>query len=382
MELTKKQRFKAIRNLRLPDFMPVWPRVGSQMIYGMGWRLSDVISRDWYNSDKCTEAVLRSIKNIGYDVAVPAYMDIAFSVPAVGGDIVISNEFGSSIGIDDSKPMQTKSDWSRISKRLAHRSTIGSDPRMKGALATINNVSQSVGVTTPLVASCYSAATLALLLFRPAENFFYAMDNDPKWMDEMCKVTHALSMDWIRAQYETGANSVTFVVDTLGIFLIKPEQAVRFSLPYLCELVQMVKNEYQQSVWLHIHGNMKTDIGYQYLSTLAKQSGIEGFHLDDAHPPRWVKENIIDKFEMPACITADCNKIAKGPRQDIKSMVKKMMDDVGHAPGVMMAPCCHVLPHTPNAYFKAWVDATHEFGRYSTGPINLDSSSESVKRNS
>jgi len=30
----------------------------------------------------------------------------------------------------------------------------------------------------------------------------------------------------------------------------------------------------------------------------------------------------------------------------------------------MMAPSCQVLPATPNESFKAWVDATHEYGKY------------------
>ena len=382
MELTKKQRFKAIRNLQPPDFMPVWPRVSSQMIYGMGWRLPDVTGPNWYDSDKCTEAVLWSIRNIGYDVALPSYMDIAFGVPAVGGDIVISNEFGSSIGIDSSKPVQTKNDWAKIQKKLAHPPGKNSDARMKGALQTINNVSLSLGETTPLVATCYSAATLALLLFRPAEEFLNDMANDPKWVDEMCQVTHAFSLDWIRAQYEAGANSVTFVVDTLGLLLIGPQFAERYTLPYLAEIVQMVKREFNQGVWLHIHGNMKTPVGYAFLGKIVSETGIEGFQLDEPHPSEWIRKNVVEHFGIPACLVADCYKIARGPAENIHRMVKSMLAAAGQSPGFMMAPCCQVLPYTSNEHFKAWVDATHEFGRYPTGPINLDSSSENVKRNS
>ena len=64
--------------------------------------------------------------------------------------------------------------------------------------------------------------------------------------------------DWIRAQYEAGANSVTFIADTLGILMISPQMAERYSLPYIHELTQMVGKEFNQGVWLHIHGNMKT----------------------------------------------------------------------------------------------------------------------------
>lgn len=362
--MNKKQRFDAVRQMAFPDCMPVWPRVSSQMIYGMGWRLPDVTGSNWYNSDMCTEAVLWSIKNIGYDVAMPAYMDIAFGIPAVGGTIIVSNEFGSSIGIDSRKPVQTKSDWARTQKKLAHPSIVSSDPRMKGALTTINNVSQSVGATTPLVASCYSAATLALLLFRPAENFFCDMADDPKWVDEMCHVTQALSQDWIRAQYEAGANSVTFLVDTLGLLLISPQLAERYTLPYLAEIVQMVKKEFNQGVWLHIHGNMKTRAGYAFLEKIVSETGIEGLQLDDSHPPDWIKNKVVKYFGIPACVIADCNKIARGPAENIECMLKTILAEINQTPGFMMAPCCQVLPYTSNENFKAWVDATHTFANY------------------
>ena len=372
--MNKKQRFDTVRQMALPDCMPVWPRASSQMIYGMGWRLHDITGTNWYDSDKCTEAVLWSIKNIGYDVALPAYTDIAFGVPAVGGTIIVSNEFGSSIGIDSSKPVQTKSDWSKVQKKLAHPSIVSSDPRMKGALATISNVSQSVGATTPLVASCYSAATLALLLFRPAEDFLHGMADDPKWVDEMCQVAQAFSLDWTRAQYEAGANSVTFVLDTLGLLLISPQSAERYTLPYLSEIVQMVKKEFNQGVWLHIHGNMKTKVGYAFLKKIVSETGIEGLQLDDSHPPGWIKKKVVDYFNMPACVIADCYKIARGPVENIQRMLKTMLAEINQTPGFMMAPCCQVLPYTSNENFKAWVDGTHSMGNYDVSKAHAGSS--------
>ncbi len=37
---------------------------------------------------------------------------------------------------------------------------------------------------------------------------------------------------------------------------------------------------------------------------------------------------------------------------------------IGDGLGVLMAPSCQVLPATPQENFKAWVDATHEHGKY------------------
>lgn len=364
VNMTKKERFNAVCQMQLPDYMPVWPRAMSQLIHGMGWRLSDVTGATWYDSDRCTEAVLWSLENIGYDVALPAYTDIAFGVLASGGSVVVPTTFGASVGIDDRKPVQSKDDWPKVQRKLARKNAVKRDPRMQGALETSRNVAAAVGDSTPLVASGYLSATMAMLLFRPMEAFLLDMVYDPHWADEMCRLAHEFTKDWIRAQYAAGANSVTFVVDTLGIFLIEPKLAERFSLPYLVKLVEMVKKEYNQGVWLHIHGNMKTSMGYAYLEKIVRESGIEGLHLNEIHSVKWIKEMVVNKFNIPACAVVDCNTLANSSINKIWAMVKNMIPETEDGPGFIMAPCCQVLPHTSNENFKAWVGATHQYGAY------------------
>jgi len=100
------------------------------------------------------------------------------------------------------------------------------------------------------------------------------------------------------------------------------------------------------------------------LTKLAKEAGVEGFHFDEFNPPDWIKENVVDKLGVSACIITDGAKIASGPVEKIKGEVKDMISKIGEGLGIMMAPSCQVLPATPNEHFKAWVDATHEYGRY------------------
>jgi len=362
--MNKKERFNAVGKLQQPDYMPVWPRARSQLIYGMGWRLTDITGNEWYDSDKCAEAVLWSLKHINYDVAIPAYTDSAFGIPSVGGNISIPSKFGACVEITKDKPVKSKADWRQIQKKMARLSTTNADYRMKGALTTIRNVADYVAESTPLVATGYLAATAAMLLFRPHEGFLEDMIKDPVWVDQMCSVAADWTMDWIRSQYTAGANSVTFIADSLGTHLISPQMGKRFNLPYLCELIQTIKKEFNQGVWLHVHGRMNTPLGYAYLEKIIKEARVEGLHLDDCHTPDWIKENVVDKFNIPACITSDCHKIAQGPVDRIQSDVKQALAKINDGLGIMMAPCCQVLPYTPNEHFKAWVDATHEYGQF------------------
>jgi len=352
---------------RAPDYMPVWPRVKNQMIYGHDLMLPDVIGTDWYDSDKVTEAVLASIKNIGYDVAIPTYVDGGFGVTPLGGTFDIPTKFGGGICAGGVKPVQTKADWSKVQKRLAHFDFKKTDPRMKGALEVIKNVSREVGDEMPLVAIYVVGASAAMTLFRPNQALMLDMAEDPEWVDEMCRVATDFTIDWIRAQYEAGANSATFLASVVGAVMISPEMNKRFTLENIARVVETVKKEFNQATWLHIHGDMKTARGYKYLIELATEAGVQGFHFDENHPPEWIMENVVYRLGKPACIITHGAHIQNGSAEKIRQGVKDQISRIGEGLGVMMAPSCQILGATSNEHFKAWVDATHDYGKYPLG---------------
>ncbi len=125
-----------------------------------------------------------------------------------------------------------------------------------------------------------------------------------------------------------------------------------------------MKKEFNQDTWLHIHGDMSKPKAYEYLTKLATQTGLMGFHFDELNSADWIKDNVVDKFGVSACIITDGAKIVNGPVEKIREEVKKEISLVGDGLGLMMAPSCQVLPATPKEHFKAWVDATHEYGKY------------------
>lgn len=362
--MNKKERFQAVRERRAPDFMPVWPRVMSQMLFSHGYKLPDVTGQDWYDSEKITEAVLASIKEIDYDIAIPSYVDYGFGVPPMGGKIMIPEKFGLAAGTTDDQPVKTKEDWPRVQKMMAQFDVTKTDPRMKGCLEVIKNVSTAVGDEMPLVPMYYVGTTAAMFLFRPNEAFLNDMYEDSDWVEEMCSLATDWAIDWIRAQYEAGANSVCFTAETLGTLMMSPKMGERFNLPNITRLVETVRKEFGQATWLHIHGDFTKPKSYEYLKKIATQTGIEGFHFDENNPPDWIKENVVDKLGVSACIITDGALIAKGPEDTIHQEVKEQMGKIGDGLGVMMAPSCQVLPATSNENFKAWVDATHNYGKY------------------
>ncbi len=362
--MTKKERFKAVRERRAPDFMPVWPRVMSQMLFSYGYLLPDVTGEDWYDAEKVTAAVLKSIETIGYDVAIPGYVDYAFGVPPLGGKIMIPEKFGVAAGTTEDQPVKTKDDWARVQKLMAKYDVTRTDPRMVGCLEVMKNVAAAVGDQMPLVPMYYVGTTAAMFLFRPNEAFLEDMYEDPDWVAEMCDLATDWAIDWIGAQYEAGCNSVCFTAETMGTLMLSPKMCVQFNLPCIKKLVAAVRKNYGQATWLHIHGDMRSPKAYEYLELLVKEAGVEGFHFDENNPPDWIKNEVIDKLGVAACIITDGADIVKGPVDKIRQQVQDQVSKIGDGLGVMMAPSCQVLPATPNEHFKAWVDATHEHGKY------------------
>jgi uroporphyrinogen-III decarboxylase len=362
--MNKKERFEAVRQRQAPDFMPVWPRVMSQMLYSHGYLLPDVTGADWYDADKVTEAVLASIKEVDYDVAIPSYVDYGFGVPPLGGNIMIPEKFGLAAGTTEDQPVKSKDDWARVQKLMAQYDVTKTDPRMAGCLEVIKNVSAAVGDQMPLVPMYYVGTTAAMFLFRPNEAFLEDTYDDPDWVVEMCDLATEWAINWIGAQYEAGCNSVCFTAETMGTLMLSPKMCIEFNLPCIARLVEAVRKNHGQATWLHIHGDMTTPKAYEYLELLVKEAGVEGFHFDEYNAPDWIKTEVIDKLGVPACIITDGADIVKGPPEAIDAQVKDQISKIGDGLGVMMAPSCQVLPATPQENFKAWVDATHEHGKY------------------
>jgi len=362
--MNKKERFRAVREKRAPDYMPVWPRVMSQMLYSYGYSIPEVTGQDWYDSEKVTQAVLTNIKEMDYDVAIPTYVDYGFGVPPLGGNILIPEKFGLAAGTTDDQPVKTKDDWPKVQKMMAQYDVTQTDPRMKGCLEVIKNVSAELGDEMPLVPMYYVGTTAAMFLFRPNEAFLEDLYEDPEWVEEMCNLATDWAIDWISAQYEAGCNSVCFTAETLGTLMMSPRMGEQFNIPCIRKLVEAVKKNYGQATWLHIHGDMRPPKSYEYLQKIVKETGVEGFHFDENCPPDWIKEEVVDKLGVPACIITDGARIVKGPAEKIREEVKEQMSKIGDGLGTMMAPSCQVLPATPKEHFKAWVNATHEFGKY------------------
>jgi uroporphyrinogen-III decarboxylase len=139
----------------------------------------------------------------------------------------------------------------------------------------------------------------------------------------------------------------------------------RFILPYVAQIVEVVQKEFGKKTFMHIHGNKKRPKSYELMERLVKEAGVAGLHLDENHDAAWIRENVVEKLGVPAAlIVHGPDPIDSGPVDKIYAVVKETVEGGGAGGGVLMGPSCQVLPSTPGEHFKAWVDATHEYGKY------------------
>jgi len=363
-KMNKKDRIDAVFNLREPDVMPVSPHIMAQAIFDMGWRIRDITTQTELDSDKVAEAFVTNIKKYDYDLCFGTYIDHGYGVPSLGGVLDIPERFGVSVSVKE-HPVSKKEDWNRIKKKFPL------DPlkhdRMPQALRALKVVCREIGETYPISPMSYVGIGFVQHLFRKVSDLTVDCYEDPDWVDEMCQVATDFSMDWIRAQYEAGANTHLTLNDSFGTELISPAMAQRFLLPFVAQIVQMVEKEFGKKVFMHIHGDMKNPKSYTFLESLVREAGVSGLHLDEKHDAAWIRERVVRQLNVPAALIVHGAVIDGGPAEKIETIVKETIEIGGPGGGVLMAPSCQLLPATPGLHFKAWVDATHKYGKYPLG---------------
>ena len=356
--MNKKDRLEAVFDLREPDVIPVNPHVMAQAIYDMGWSLKDITTQTELDSDKVAEAFVTNIKKYDYDLCFGTYIDHGYGVPSLGGVLEIPEKFGVSVSVKE-HPVSKKEDWNRIKKKFPL------DPlkhdRMPQALKALKVVVRELGETHPISPMSYVGIGFVQHLFRKVSDLTVDCYEDPDWVVEMCQSATDFSMDWIRAQYEAGANTHLTLNDSFGTELISPAMAERFLLPYVTQIVEMVGKEFGQKVFMHIHGDMKKPKSYAFLEKLVREAGVGGLHLDEKHDAAWIRDRVVRQLGVPAALIVHGATIAGGPAEKIEAVVKETIEVGGRGGGVLMAPSCQILPSTPGTHFKAWVEATHRF---------------------
>ncbi len=355
--MNKKQRLEAIIKGETPDMMPVFPFVLTHGVYSNGWTLPDVTGHGWLDAEKSAQTVIQTVKKYDYDFAFGSYIDLYFGVESLGGELKVPDQFGGVVGAAK-YPVETSQDWPGVKKKLA--SVFEKDERIKNTLKAINIVTQEIGDEVPIFAWGMPAATNASTLLRVTEALCKDMILEPDFVHDLLDHANKFCMEFIRRQYDAGCNSICFLGDVFGTELISPKMYEEFGAPYVVEIVEMVRKEFDQDTWLHVHGSFFKPKAYGILQKLVTETGVKGLLLDQDHSPSWLDENIAQKYNIPVGIPYHCPYLYVGPEDRIDREMKEYIPNC-NTKHSFMAPSCEIPPDVPESHFKAWVEKTRAY---------------------
>ncbi len=360
-EMTKKERVNAVLEGKEPDKVPVFPFILTQGVYECGWKLPDITTQTDSDAEKCAQTVIKTLEEYDYDLALGSYMDCFYGVVPLGGTLHIPDKFGGVVSAAQ-YPVVNRSDWTQVKKKLPLDPW--KEPRMAATLKATKMVSDQIGKDTPIAALWWPGPTAAMLMLRGPEPIIMDMIEEPDFATELLQAGNQFAIDYIRAQYQAGANSVCILGDVVGVELIPPDMCERFVLPYVAEIADMVMKEFGQKTWLHVHGNFTKPDTYPLIEKFIKEGHVHGFYLDEKHSAQWLKDNIIDKYHVPVSISIHGPNLNSWSLDEIDNFVKDGLAYAAPGGGVMVTPSCEIPSDVPKENFHKWVDSTHKYGTY------------------
>ena len=356
--MSKKERIQAVFEGRKPDKVPVFPFILTQGVYECGWTLPDLTTETELDFEKSAETVFRTLEAYDFDLALGTYMDCHVGVVPLGGNLTIPTEFGS-ILFPAKFPVGSQEAWSEVKKKLPLDPH--DDPRIESMLKSIQIVSKAIGDTTPIAALWWPGTTVTLLMLRNIQDLLLDMAMEPEFAQEMFDFSNQFAMDFIRAQYQAGANSICIIGDVLGVEMISPAMCEEFVLPGVRAIADMVMEEFGQKTLLHIHGDFSKPDNYPLIEKFITEGHIGGIFLDEKHAGKWVIDNIRDKYHIPVCLPIHGPNLLEWSPEEIGAFVKDELEYAAAGGGVMMTPSCEIPPTVSQQNLKAWIDAVHSF---------------------
>jgi len=355
--MNKKQRVEAIIKGEVPDYMPVFAYIWTHGVFSSGNNLPDITGQDFVDSEKSAKAAFDLLQRYDLDIVYGSYCDMYLGLTSLGGVIKIPDGYGATV-VPEKFPVEDPLDWPQVKKKLT--SIFEKNNRLTGVLESYRIVAKEVGDQIPIAVTCNPGPTSAVGLLRDIESLCLDMSENADFAYEICDYANKYTIEFIRRQYDAGANSVTLLGDVFGTQLISPDMFKQFVLPFIAEIVDVVKKEFNQKVFVHLHGDFKPPKANALLDILVNEIGVGALHLDESHDSSWVKENICDKYKIPGAITYHAPELIFDSIEKIDRKTKELVIGCNQNYS-FMAPSCEAPPNIQEDHLKSWVQKTHEY---------------------
>ncbi len=323
------------------DRTPVW------MMRQAGRYLPDyLVLREKYTFfERCqipelaTEITLQPIDQVGVDAAI-IFSDILVIPQAMGMEVQMIESKGPLLP----NPIKTQADLNALSIQDIEDKLNYVAQALTLTKKELNGRVPLIGFAgAPWTLLCYMIEGKGSKTFDEAKSFCF---KNPQLAHQLLQMLTDATINYLKMQVKAGADLVQ-IFDSWGGLLCHSDFEV-FSLPYINQIVQALKPHcptiiFAKGAWFALESIRKT--------------GTNGIGLDWCTPPPYARQMVGEKTVLQGNFDPTWLFL---PIPEIRKRVRKMLDDFGSDRHI--ANLGHgILPKTPVAHAKAFVEAVKEF---------------------
>lgn len=345
-EMTPKERIAALRQGRPYDRLPCNPSLGAHAARVTGIKVSEY----HLSAEKMAEAQIAAYRTYGHDaVGVAATLGI---VEALGGKVAYPAQGSPYIA---EHVVREISDFERLDYTNIENSEhlwpcFGAAQMLIEALG--DEVSVSIGARGPFS----TAANL-----RGVENFLRDLYVHPEFAHRLLRFALDSIIPVIKKAIALGA-AVGFSDPVSSGSLIGPKQYVEFSLPYMKELIDAVKEAGGNPPTLHICGNTKR------IWRAMADTGAGALSVEDKIDLSETKQAVGSRVTIAGNIRPTEAMYLGGPEDVVEDVKQGLRQAYDNPKGYIVQMGCGLPIDTPPENLHALVGAVRKYGRYPLDP--------------
>ena len=345
--MTPKERFLAVMQGHIPDYVPVEPLMTGA--FACATVLKQNVSRYYFDSDICAKAAIAAQERYGYDcilmgVSSPTYGDI------LGGSCTYP---------DDGYPMFETAAINEASDldRMEPPDFIAKPPpAFKTLIDGMKQVVDTVGDRVAVGALLPGVFNVAVAL-RGIEPLMIDMKMDPEFFSRIIDLACTLLIDAGKAYAATGVHYAWYPDACSSPTCISPEDFEKYAMPLHEKFFTAMKALDLYTVF-HPCG-----VEYPIFCQLPRIPNIDAYHFSN-----FVDLGIARKIYGPKQILwgnlNPAETLLFGAPDEVEEEVREIIESTGKVGAFMLSLGCTLPPGVPHENVDAIMRARDKYGKY------------------
>lgn len=344
-EMTPKERFQAVMNRRLPDYVPV----ELLMMGACTAVLNEGASRFYFDSDICARAAMAAQEHYGYDcilmgVTSPVYGEM------LGGSCTYP---------DDGYPMfETPAivQPEDLDRKEPPDFLTAPPPTFKRVLDGMRRVIDTVGERVPVGALLPGTFNVAVAL-RGIEQLMIDMTTDQETFRRIIDLSCTLLIDAGKAYAAAGITYAWYPDACSSPTCIAPADFETYAMPLHAKFFTAMKGLGLSTIY-HPCG-----VEYAIFCQLPRIPNIDAYHFSN-----FVDLGISRKVYGPKRILwgniNPADTLLLGTPEQVEAEAKRIIEATGKAGAFVLSLGCGIPPVVPEANIHAIMRARQKYGKY------------------